>query len=127
MALSFPFRRGVWHTFAAFSSFEDTLIIERRRDAALDLALGVGREPWMRLRNNELYPVFYFARHLGIEQDASFKLSAEGADIDVKLGHRGEVRHLQVTTAGPLWPSEKNWGRDYVLHMEKLKTEGSVR
>jgi hypothetical protein len=126
MKLSFPFLRGPWYSFTEFTAFEDQLLVARREDKDLDLALGVGRERWMKLRNNELYPLFYFARHLGIEADASFKICADGAEADVELMHGTCIRQLQVTTAGPLWPAEENWGRDYVLHMEKLKVEGEV-
>ena len=126
MTLPFPFLRGPWYSFAEFVAFEDQLLAARRENKDLDLALGVGRVRWMKLRNNELYPLFHFAKHLGIEGDALFKICDDGAEADVELRHRQSVRGLQVTTAGPLWPAEKNWGRDHVLHMEKLKVEGSV-
>jgi hypothetical protein len=129
MTATFPFERDRWHPLAAFSSFEDSLLAARRQDVELDHALRLGKEPWMKLRNEELYPVLYFARHLGAVAGASFKIGVEGTEIDVELriGQQQSIRRLQVTTAGPLWAAgDNNWGRDHKLHMAKLNAHGSV-
>jgi hypothetical protein len=123
----FPFKRDTWYPLAEFARFEDDLLSARRQDDELDHALRLGKEPWMKLRNEELYPVLYFARHLSATADASFKIGVEGADADVELRTgQQQPRRLQITTAGPLWTGENNWGRDHKLHMAKLNAEGSV-
>lgn len=126
MALRFPFVRGTWYSFQEFEVFEKLVLEERRRDQQFDVALGVFRERWMKVRSNELYPVLRFARHRGIEGISKFRLCDEGADADVDLMHGEKLLRLQVTTAGPASFQDENWGLDHVLFMEKLKVEGEV-
>ena len=123
--IRFPFERGQWFTFADFLAFEAELHIMRRENKALDLSLTQDAEPWMKLRNSEIYPLVDFARHIGVT--TMFMVCDKGNDVDVQLKDGDEIRRMQVTRAGPLWTSkDENWGLGYKLRMEKLKREGQV-
>ena len=125
--IRFPFERGRWFTFADFLAFEAKLLPKRRKNEALDFALTQDAEPWMKLRNSEIYPLLDFARHIGVDQTALFTVCDKGNDVDVQLKEGDEIRRMQVTTAGPLWTNkDKDWGVDYKLQMEKLKSEGRI-
>lgn len=119
------FERGRWISFAAFRSFEDYLLRQRSEDRLLSDALRVKSEAWMKLRNEEVYPAWYFIRHRGLPEATEYRLTAEGADADVELKIENTVHRLQITTAGPLWPDgPTNWGADHILHMQQLNQLG---
>lgn len=123
--IKFPFERGSWYTFKDLTVFEDILLVKRRQNKQLGDDLRLARQPWMKLRNDELYPLLYFAKQTHLADDAQFKICAEGADADFDLKVGETIRRLQVTRAGPIWTSDKpNWGSDHKLHMEKLNSEG---
>lgn len=124
--LKFPFIRQTWYSLKELTAFENTLLVARRQDKQLDDDLRLARQPWMKLRNDELYPLIYFTDQTHLAEDTQFKICAEGADSDFELKPVGETtRRLQVTRAGAIWRPEKpNWGTDHKLHMEKLNREG---
>jgi hypothetical protein len=125
--VSFPFARGTWYPLTEFLIFEDKLLGARRTDKKLDRALALLGRGWIKVRNDELYPLLFFAQHMEIVEKAQFKICDENEDVDVELKSEDMVRRLQVTTAGPIWgPEDSNWGRGYRLLLEKLKTVGHV-
>lgn len=125
-AKEFPFIRQSWYSLIELADFEDALLAARRQDKQLDADLRLARLPWMKLRNDELYPLRYFAEQTHLAEDTQFKICDEGADADFELKVVGEAtRRLQVTRAGPIWTQDNpNWGIDHKLHMEKLNWEG---
>lgn len=123
--MKFPFIRQSWYSLKALADFEVALLVARRQDQRLDADLRLASKPWMKLRNDELYPLRYFAEQTRLAEDTQFKICGEGADADFELKVDGETtRRLQVTRAGPLWPDNPNWGLGHKLHMEKLNREG---
>ncbi|MCR4304185.1 MAG: hypothetical protein NUV63_08195 [Gallionella sp.] len=126
LEIIFPFMRQSWYSLKELADFEDALLVARRQDKQLDDELRLARQPWMKLRNDELYPLRYFAEQTHLAEDAQFKICDEGADADFELKVVGEAtRRLQVTRAGPIWtPDNPNWGFDHKLHMAKLNREG---
>jgi len=125
-AKEFPFIRQSWYSLKELADFEDALLVARQQDKQLDADLRLARLPWMKLRNDELYPLRYFAEQTHLAEDTQFKICDEGADADFELKVAGEAtRRLQVTRAGPDWtPDNPNWGSDHKLYMEKLNREG---
>jgi hypothetical protein len=125
--VTFPFPRNAWHSFASFVEFEKELLDRRRSDKALDLDLTQNREPWIKLRNEEIYPVHYFCLHSGLPQSTQFRMTAPGAfaDVEIRSASDAPIRPMQITTAGPIWPDgRRDWGLEHRLHMEQLKTKG---
>jgi hypothetical protein len=123
--ITWPFSRGVWYTFADFSVFEEGLLAARRADPKLDADLRLNRLAWIKTRNEELYPTWYYRRHMGLPLSVEFRIGVEGADADIEIRCEGLVRRLQVTTAGPLWDDgPRDWGQDHALHMEQLNQAG---
>jgi hypothetical protein len=119
--VTWPFARGTWYTFADFAAFEAALLAARRSDSKLDADLRLNRSAWIKIRNEELYPAWYFRRHLGLPRTTEFRIGLEGADADIEIRIPDLIRRLQITTAGPLWPDgSRHWGRDHMLHMEQL-------
>jgi len=87
--------------------------------------LRVNRQPWIKLRNEELYPAWYFCRHAGLPPSTEFRISLEGADADIDIRTAEHSRRLQITTAGPLWlDGATRWGEDHMLHMQQLNQTG---
>lgn len=123
--IKFPFMRQKWYSLKELTDFEGALLVARRQDEQLDADLRLARLPWMKLRNDELYPLRYFAEQTNLAEDTQFKICAEGADADFELKVGETTRRLQVTRAGPIWtPDNPNWGLDHKLHMGKLNREG---
>ena len=120
----FPFIRRLWYSLRELADFEDALLVARRQDKQREADLRL--VPWMKLRDDELCPLRYFAEQTHLAEDTQFKICDEGADADFELKLVGEAtRRLQVTRAGPIWtPDSLNWGSDHKLHMEKLNREG---
>jgi hypothetical protein len=123
--ITWPFARGTWHAFAEFETFEQELLAARRADSKLDADLRLNRESWIKVWNEELYPVQYFCRHIGVAIATEFSIGLEGADADIEIRNANMLRRLQITTAGPLWTDGlRQWGRDHMLHMEQLNQTG---
>jgi hypothetical protein len=126
-AIEFPFLRQSWYTLKELADFEDALLVARRQDKQLDadLRLAPKAKPWMKLRNDELYPLRHFAEQTHLAEDTQFKICKEGSDADFELKIGETIRRIQVTRAGPIWtPDISNWGSDHKRHMEKLNREG---
>lgn len=123
--LPFPFNRDSWYTLKNLMDFENNLLLDRRQDKQLDHSLRLAQLPWMKLRNEELYPLLYFARQIHLPDDTQFRICNEGADADIELKEGNAERRLQITLAGPIWASKHpNWGYDHKLHMRKLNLAG---
>jgi hypothetical protein len=123
--ITFPFARGTWYAFDAFCAFERDLLAGRRLNPKLDSDLRLNRQPWIKVRNEELYPAWYFCRHVGFPPSAEFRIGLEGANADIEIRTTEVTRRLQVTTAGPLWPNgATHWGQDHKLHMQQLIQTG---
>lgn len=117
------FSRCLWIAFRAFRRYEDELRLQRATDRDLSAALGQKAERWMKVRSEEVYPVWYLTRHLKLSSDAEYRLTEPGAAADIELKADGVIRKLQITTAGPLWPAgAAHWGADHKLHMEQLSS-----
>jgi hypothetical protein len=127
MVIHFPFARAVWYTLADLHAFEERLLVARRADAQLSDALRLKRDTWMKLRSDELYPLVYLAQHLSLPVSVNFRIEPEGSEVDLTLRTNTRECSLQVTTAGPLWPgTQKDWGYDHNLQMQKLNQEGEI-
>jgi hypothetical protein len=126
MTVDFPFARGVWSRFQDFSEFEESLLAARRDDPNLDHDLRNNGRPWIKIRNEELYPAWYFIRNLGLSPSTEFRIGQPGAAADIEIRAADQpTRRLQITTAGPLWRAETgDWGADHVLHMQQLNQLG---
>ena len=59
--IKLPFERQTWYPLKEIEIFEDALLLARRQDKQLDADLRLAQQPWMKLRNSELYPLHYFA------------------------------------------------------------------
>lgn len=126
-AIEFPFSRMSWYTLKELADFEDALLVARRLDKQLDadLRLAPKAKPWIKLRNDELYPLRHFAEQAHLAEDTQFTICKEGSDADFELKIGGTIRRIQVTRAGPIWTSDQsNWGFDYKLHGEQLNRKG---
>jgi hypothetical protein len=129
--IKFPFVRGKSYPLRDLKVFEEMLAKRRRRRKTLSNAL---REPaacpWVKVRNNELIPLEYFAEHKGLGEEVTFCLMPEGSDVDIVIGNDGITARLQVTTTGPVWSrqdgSKRDWGYDQHLMMRKLNATGAV-
>jgi hypothetical protein len=122
---SFPFSRAVWYTFSEFVEFEQHLSAARRADSKLDADLRLNRQPWIKIRNEELYPAWHFCKHCNLLPATEFRIGLVGADADIEIRMAGCIQRLQMTTAGPLWPGgTTQWGVDHMLHMQQLNQKG---
>ena len=106
--IKFPFERQTWYSLKELTAFENALVLARRQDNQLDADLRLARQPWMKLRNDELYPLLYFAKQTHLAEDTQFKICAKGAAADFELKAGETTRRLQVTCAGPIWPPDIN-------------------
>jgi hypothetical protein len=123
--VTFPFIRGVWYTFGNFDEFEEHLLAARRADPRLDADLRLNRQPWIKLRNEELYPAWHFCQHVGFPLSAEFMIGPAGAAADIEVRTPDMARRLQITTAGPLWPDgASHWGEEHMLRMHQLNQIG---
>jgi hypothetical protein len=123
--VTFPFTRGVWYTFDDFAVFEQALLAARRLDPSLDADLRLNRQPWIKVRNEELYPAWYFCKHLDLSPSTEFQIGLDGADADIEIRTAGRKRRLQITTAGPVWSDGMtHWGVNHMLHMQQLNQRG---
>lgn len=123
--------RDFWYTLKDLAAFEEGLLLARRQDKQLDHDLRIARKEkekdWIKLRNEELYPLFCFAKKIHLAEDTEFQICEEGADADLELRSKEGVRRLQITLAGPIWPGgEENWGKSHKFCMEKLNSEGQT-
>jgi len=75
------------------------------------------------IHKEEARPILYLAQHTG-EETADFRICEANADADIELRREGTVRRFQVTTAGPVWGRERNYGKDNLLIEEKLEADG---
>ena len=123
--IMFPFKRECWYTLEQLTTFKKKLLLERRQDTQLDHDLRLSQQPWMKLLNAELYPLYYFAKQIHLSKETLFRICAEGADADLELKEGSALRRLQVTQAGAVWPlKNRNWGYEHKLSMTKLNSEG---
>jgi hypothetical protein len=122
----FPFVRGdTWYALDEFLKFEAELLAARRADANLDADLRINRQPWMKLRNEEIYPALHFCRLSGFPSSTEFCIGKEHAVADIEIRSGNSLHRLQMTTAGPLWTkAEKQWGKGHRLLMEQLYQTG---
>jgi hypothetical protein len=130
-AIRFPFERGRAYPLRSLKEFEATLATLRQRNELLSKALRDAATCWwVKLRNDELIPLEYFAANTCLPNDATFTLMPQGSDVDIVIGNEGADVRLQVTTAGPVWSrpdgSTRDWGYDQHLMMRKLNAEHSV-
>src|SRR5262245_18443886 len=126
-SIVWPFDRGIWYTLADFAALEETVLTARRADSTLDADLRRNRLGWIKVRNEELYPTWYFCQRLCLRLTTEFPIGDEGADADVEIRTTELIRRLQITTAGLLLPNGPlNWGHDHMLHMEQLNQDGEI-
>lgn len=124
--VAFPFERGTWYPIRAFSDFEANVITPARKtNERLRRALEDNRGAWIKVRNEELWPMLHWARLLKMADAADFKLCSLGADADIEVQCGSDLRRIQVTTAGPPSASSPNWGESYRLLLKKLR-EGTT-
>jgi len=133
-SIKFPFERDVDYPLAKLKDFEALLSLARKADSDLSNELRAptrGSPCWIKLRNEELIPVEYYAQHKNLTDTARFKIMPKGSKIDVQLNNSGAIEDLQITVADPSWsfsdPGSINHGGHYHrLKMELLNREGGV-
>lgn len=119
------FHRELWITIDEFQACEATILDRRRRDVEFNARLRVNAEPWMKLRNEEVYPTVVLCKRLSLPESTRYRLTSLCAPHDVEIDVGGAMRKFQITTAGPIWPnSTENWGRDHILMMQFLNNNG---
>jgi hypothetical protein len=134
-AINFPFERGKEYRLAELNDFEEEVLSARRANEPLSkeqrapklLASEIKR--LIKLRNDELIIVFYYARHKRMPDDTMFMLMPERCKIDVRLTNSGKIENLQITIAYPEWvfpepDSIKPSGYQQRLSMEILNRDG---
>jgi hypothetical protein len=129
--ICFPFERGRQYSLRSLKEFEAMLATARNRDEVVSKALRDAATCWwVKLRNDELIPLEYFAANRRLPDDATFILMSQGSDVDIAIFDDSAVTRLQITTTGPVWSrrdgSKRDWGYDQHLMMRKLNTENSV-
>jgi hypothetical protein len=129
--ICFPFERDQQYPLRSLKDFEAMLATARKRDEVVSKALRDAATCWwVKLRNDELIPLEYFAANRRLPDDATFILMSQGSDVDIAISNDNAVTRLQITTTGPVWSrrdgSKRDWGYDQHLMMRKLNAENSV-
>jgi hypothetical protein len=120
---------------AELNAFEEEVLAVRRANELLSKELRAPKllaseiKRLIKLRNDELITVFYYARHKRMPDDTIFMLMPEGCKIDVRLTNSGKIENLQITIAYPEWvfpepDSIKPSGYQQRLSMEILNRDG---
>ena len=133
--VKFQFERGRGYSLGSVRAFEAELLAARQSDCALSEELrapGNDSPRWIKLRNEELVPMIYYARHKGIADHANYIIMPEGCKVDIQLNASDYVQNFQVTVADPQWGfpdagSIKHGGHERRLSMELLNRDGSDR
>jgi len=120
--LQFPFERDKWYRLGDLQDFEEGLLDAVRKDKDLKKALRLPQvSPWVKLRANELIPFVVFAERRRLSRSTDFRIMPEGHHADIEFKADDRVVALQITTAGPVWPSnQRDWGYDNNLMLMKL-------
>jgi hypothetical protein len=128
--IKFPFERERYYPIGDLRRFEAALLDARQRDPALSALWRCPSGPdaeLMRLRNDELVPLIVFAEHKELTDSDSFRISAKGDPIDVKVLASGKILNLQITVADLDWgDSDGGPGFQHHLSMEALNKYGVV-
>jgi hypothetical protein len=129
-AINFPFERGKEYRLAELNDFEEEVLSARRANEPLSKELRAPEaKSWIKLRNEELIVVLYYARHKRMPNDTTFMVMPKGCNVDVRLGNSGKIENLQITIADPKWDfsepdSIKPRGHQQRLSMEILNRDG---
>jgi hypothetical protein len=122
--IHFPFERDKDHPMEQLLEFEAELSRVRQSDQILSNRL---REPtdrewsWIKLRHEELLPLFYCVRHEKFGHSATFRIMPPGDPVDLQIRDGGQETKLQITVADPKWGSSKKGSQNHLL-VEALNT-----
>jgi hypothetical protein len=63
-----------------------------------------GGPRWVKLRNEEILPIYYYFKHIGAPKNAQFRLLSENNRVDAEIEINGSLKTIQITLAIPDWP-----------------------
>lgn len=125
------FGDGGWHSLSALHDHEARLSAARRIDAGFNDE--VRKDPLRaeNLRQGELIPFLYFAKHLHLPGDTQFRMPRPDPGWDIEYASNvASSEKLQITRAFVTWPGLPQKpgaaGRDHKLGLEKLTKKGHL-
>jgi hypothetical protein len=121
-AVDFPFVRDRFYPIGELRAFETELRDARQGDLDLTEAIRGRKLRWAKLWTEELFPLWLYANHHRLLDEAEFRIMSEGHPVDAELRAQSDkVTRFQITTAYPDWdlPGKDARSGGYIRYMER--------
>ncbi|MHB1104689.1 MAG: hypothetical protein ACYC0C_18340 [Devosia sp.] len=124
------FGDGGWHGLSALLEYEARLSAARRIDSGFSDEVCTDPSRDENLRQGELIPFLYFAKHLHLPGDTQFRMLRPDPGWDIEYGDVASSEKLQITRAFVTWAGLSKRpgaaGQDHRVGMEKLTKDGQL-